>query len=211
MASGAGPAAAVPTAAASAVYQRRCSVCHGERGDGQSLARSALATKPRDFTSESSRLELTREYMIAIVRDGRPGKPMVGRAVQLSQAQIEMVVDLVRTAFIPPDPGTPAGQGWALYRPLCSSCHGPRGEGGPARRGLRPAPALSLSRPGSTLTPQRLRAALADDAHVVAMDGRRLTPVEGQAVATYIEQAFIESIGRTPGKPSVALDPAAGH
>jgi mono/diheme cytochrome c family protein len=84
-----------------ALYQRYCSACHGENGDGNSLAQSALATKPRDFTAEESRLRLSREYMIAIVRDGRPHTPMTARSTRLSQQEIEAVVDYIRRRFMP--------------------------------------------------------------------------------------------------------------
>lgn len=206
-------AATVPPPASSgaAVYLRRCAVCHGERGDGQSLARGALSHDPRDFTTESARLALTREYMIAIVRDGRPGKPMVGRGVQLSQDEIEAAVDHIRSAFMLPDPATPAGQGRALYRSLCATCHGPRGEGSSARRGTRPAPGVSVARPNSTLTPVRLSSAMTDEVHVAAMGGRRLGDAERQAIVAYIEQAFIEALGATPGRPPPGLGQAAGH
>lgn len=191
------------------VYQRRCSVCHGEKGNGFSHARSALSRLPRDFTTDSARVELTREYMIAIVRDGRPGSPMVGRSAQLSQAEIESVVDYVRTAFIPPDPATPAGQGLGLYRAWCASCHGVRGEGGPARAGIRRAPEVSLQRPDSRLTAERLLAAMTADSHLTAMEGRKLDTAERQAVVAYVRQAFIEPLGSTasrqlqpPGAPA---------
>lgn len=205
-----GASAAITLAQASLLYLRRCSVCHGERGDGRSLASTALSQVPRDFTTESTRQTMTREYMIAIVRDGRPGKPMVGRAVQLSQAQIEAIVDFVRVAFIPPDPTTAAGQGWSLYRPLCASCHGDRGEGGGARRGIRRAPEVSLSRPGSTLTEARFLAVMTADSHVTAMEGRKLGDAERQAVSAYVRQAFVEQLGLPPGAARPATE-AAGH
>jgi mono/diheme cytochrome c family protein len=207
------PAAAVAAASADPrvvgpqVYLRRCSVCHGERGDGFSHARSALSMSPRDFTSDRAQLELTREYMIAIVRDGRPGTPMVGRAQQLSQFQIEAVVDYVRAALMPPDPATPAGQGRQLYRAWCSSCHGQRGEGGPVRAGIRRAPEVSLARPGSTLGAERLLASMGNEMHLTALEGRKLSDAERQAVLAYVRQAFVEPLGSTasrqaaPGMP----------
>ncbi len=188
-------ASADPAVVGPQVYLRRCSVCHGERGDGFSHARSALSMSPRDFTIDRARIELTREYMIAIVRDGRPGTPMVGRAAQLSQFQIEAVVDYVRAAFIPPDPATPAGQGRPLYRAWCSSCHGQRGEGGPVRPGIRRAPELSISRPGSAMPADRLLAAMGNEVHLTAMEGRKLSDAERQAVLAYVRQVFIEPLG----------------
>jgi mono/diheme cytochrome c family protein len=199
-------ARAGPTAPdAAQIYLRRCSVCHGEKGDGYSHARSALAKAPRDFTTENARLELTREYMTAIVRDGRPGSPMVGRHAQLSDEEIEAVVGFILAAFVAPDPASPAGQGRALYRSWCASCHGGRGEGGTPKPGIRRASELSLARPGSTLTVERLLAAMGNDQHLTALEGRTLGDAERQAVLAYIRQAFIEPLG---GQSRAGASPA---
>ena len=143
--------------------------------------------------------------MNAIVRDGRPGGPMVGRHAQLNDAEIEAVVDFIRAAFVAPDPATPAGQGRTLYRSWCASCHGGRGEGGTAKPGIRRATELSLARPGSTLTEQRLLQAMVADQHLTALEGRRLTDAERQAVVAYIRQAFIEPLG---GRRPAGMSPA---
>ncbi|MBK9018970.1 MAG: cytochrome c [Sulfuritalea sp.] len=94
------PAKADGTVDAAAIYLRVCSACHGEKGDANSLARGALAKRPRNFTAPEARLRLNREYMIAIVRDGRPHTPMTGRASRLSQEEIEAVVDYIRERFM---------------------------------------------------------------------------------------------------------------
>lgn len=100
---GADSAKGEPAVDPGALYQRHCSACHGEKGDGNSRAQATLSKKPRNFTAEESRLRLTREYMIAIVRDGRPHTPMVARSSRLSQDEIEAVVDFIRTRFMFPD------------------------------------------------------------------------------------------------------------
>jgi mono/diheme cytochrome c family protein len=41
-----------------ALYHNYCSVCHGDRGDGNSRARNSLVPPPRDFTRAN---ELTRD------------------------------------------------------------------------------------------------------------------------------------------------------
>jgi mono/diheme cytochrome c family protein len=94
------PAQAATTINAGAIYLRVCSACHGEKGDGNSLAQGALAKRPRNFTAPEARLRLNREYMIAIVRDGRPHSPMTGRASRLTQEEIEAVVDYIRARFM---------------------------------------------------------------------------------------------------------------
>ena len=96
----ANPAQAGTAIDAGAIYLRVCSSCHGEKGDANSLAQGALAKRPRNFTAPEARLRLNREYMIAIVRDGRPHTPMTGRASRLTQEEIEAVVDYIRARFM---------------------------------------------------------------------------------------------------------------
>ena len=87
------------------IFHNYCSVCHGEKGDGKSLARFALDPPPADFTSEETRKELSRAHMIEVLSKGartKEGKPtaMVAWTSQLSHAQIEAVVDYVIVKFM---------------------------------------------------------------------------------------------------------------
>ena len=52
------------------IYHDFCSVCHGEKGDGKSMARFALNPQPRDFTAEQTRRELSRAHMIEVRNKG---------------------------------------------------------------------------------------------------------------------------------------------
>ena len=186
---------------AAAIYQRNCSVCHGEKGDGQSIARQALSKAPRDFTAEEARNELPREYMIAIVRDGKHDAPMTGRKSRLSQEDIEAVVDFIRTAFMPPEAGTALARGRIVYRRLCAPCHGDRGQGGTPSTGGRSTTPLSQSRTDAAATRDRIAAAIARDPHELGQEGfaRRLESWEIGAVADYIRTAFIEAGARGGG------------
>ena len=99
-----GRAAASPDAPA-VIFQNYCSVCHGEKGDGLSLARFALDPQPRDFTSEKSRKELSRAHMIETLNKGsrtKQGSPtaMVAWQSQLSPRHIEAVVDYIIVKFM---------------------------------------------------------------------------------------------------------------
>lgn len=85
---------------AAALYHNYCSVCHGDKGNGQSRATGALSTLPRDFTSAASRAELTRERIAAVVAHGKAGTAMVGWKTQLSEADIARVADYVYTRFV---------------------------------------------------------------------------------------------------------------
>jgi len=81
------------------IYHNYCSVCHGDKGDGRSRAQNSFVRPPKDFTAPETK-NLTREYMVAIVRDGKPETAMVGWKTQLNDKEIEVVVDYVRARFM---------------------------------------------------------------------------------------------------------------
>lgn len=85
---------------AAVLFHNYCSVCHGDKGDGKSRASGSLSTPPRDFTSEASRRELSRERILAAITFGRPGTAMVGWKTQLSEADIARLADHVYTRFV---------------------------------------------------------------------------------------------------------------
>jgi mono/diheme cytochrome c family protein len=87
------------------LYHNYCSVCHGEHGDGRSRARNALVPPPRDFTTAQA---LSRDYMIAIVTNGKPGTAMVSWKTQLGEREVAAVVDYIRAAFVNPGGAPPA-------------------------------------------------------------------------------------------------------
>lgn len=81
---------------AALLYHNYCSVCHGDRGDGNSRAKNSLVPPPKDFTAG----DLPRDYMIAVVAHGKPGTAMVGWKTQLNDNEIAAVVDYVRQSFM---------------------------------------------------------------------------------------------------------------
>jgi len=94
------PAASPATSQGAVLYHNYCSVCHGDQGNGRSRASGSLSTPPRDFTSEASRSELTRERIVLAVTHGRPGTAMVAWKSQLSEADIGRVADYVLEHFV---------------------------------------------------------------------------------------------------------------
>jgi mono/diheme cytochrome c family protein len=94
------PVMADPAIDAATIYAETCSVCHGDDGRGAVWGQASLATPPRNFRTEASRDELTRERMIASVAAGRPGTPMPGFGTQLSIDEIMAVVDYIRSEFM---------------------------------------------------------------------------------------------------------------
>jgi mono/diheme cytochrome c family protein len=105
----AGAAAPPKDASRGAVlYHNYCSVCHGDKGDGRSRATGSLSTPPRDFTSEASRTELSRERIVLAITHGRPGTAMVGWKTQLSEADIGVLADHLLATFVHRDASAPA-------------------------------------------------------------------------------------------------------
>lgn len=107
------------------LYHNYCSVCHGDRGDGNSRASSSFNPPPRDFTQSA----LPRDYIIAIIRDGKAGTAMAGWGTQLNEKEIAALADYVLTTFmhIANDPSIQRGK--VVYKNTCAICHGERGEG----------------------------------------------------------------------------------
>jgi mono/diheme cytochrome c family protein len=199
-----------PSASASAatidparIYLRNCSACHGERGDGRGLAQSVLVTTPRDFTADPARVNLSREYMIAIVRDGRPHTAMAGRGERLSQPQIEATVDFIRAAFIPPEPGSALAQARSTYRQSCARCHGDRGQGVMGRAGQPSGPPLARHRVRSALGAAQMTEAILRPVHSAAgpAAAAALAPADAVALVDYIRSTFIEISSASVPKP----------
>ena len=179
----------------SAVYHNYCSVCHGDRGDGQSRAQGSLKPPPRDFTSAQALSELTRDRMIAAVKGGIPGTAMVGYQSQLDQRQIEAVVDYVRENFMRASTHADASRGRQLYARHCSVCHGDRGNGSVwASANLRPAPRdFATPQARTELTRAGMIAAVAAGRPGTAMPGWavKLKLQDMEAVVDYIRTAFM--------------------
>ena len=82
------------------VYNKNCSVCHGDKGDGRSRAQFSLNPPPRDFTAPLAKQELSYDRMIKSVTYGRADTAMTGFKTQLSQADIVAVVDYIRSGIM---------------------------------------------------------------------------------------------------------------
>lgn len=108
------------------LYHNYCSVCHGDRGDGNSRAMQSLNPPPRNFLLADN---LGREHMIAVIRDGKPGTAMVGWGSQLNTQEISEVTDYIRKQFMATLLNPKVQQGKAVYLKHCLRCHGERGEG----------------------------------------------------------------------------------
>ena len=146
------------------VYLKNCSICHGDKGDAQTRARSGMRPKPRDFTTAEAAMELTRERMIKSVTDGRPGTAMVGHKGRLSEKQIASLVDYIRSNFMRVPVATQGGAteavslGEKIYNEDCRVCHGDKGNTSFwAKNGLNPPPRdFTSPEAQSDLTRQRM-------------------------------------------------------
>ncbi len=177
-----------------AIYNHYCSVCHGESGDGRSRARASLVPPPRDFTDPAIAARLTREYMIAIVREGRPGTAMVGWSTQLGQSETEAVVDYVRNTFMRSALDPTLARGRALYSHACAHCHGSRGQGVPGTG--KASRAFSAARPA--LTRERIVAAMAREPH--GGGPSRLPAQDIHAVVEYVRTALVAASSAISGR-----------
>lgn len=182
-----------------AIYHNYCSVCHGDKGDGNSRARGSLNPPPRDFTSPAAS-QLTRDYMIAIVRGGKPGTAMVGWQTQMNQREIEAVVDYVRDNFMPAGPanlGNDHGnsRGRVVYNKTCSVCHGDKGDGhSRAQASLNPPPRDFTAPAAKTeLSKERMLKSVTYGRPETAMAGfqTQLSADDINAVVDYIRSSFM--------------------
>ena len=81
------------------VYNFRCYFCHGYSGDAKTLATSYLSPPPRNFAATEPG-QLSRERMLAVIKDGSPGTAMRGFEGILNQAEMAAVADFVRHEFM---------------------------------------------------------------------------------------------------------------
>lgn len=185
-----------------AVYQRYCSVCHGEQGDGRTHVRQGMQPPPRDFTAAETAALLSRERMIDAVRNGRPGTAMAAWGKRLDDAQIEAVVDYVRDRFMMPARTSASQRGALIYARNCSVCHGDQGAGAAwGRTSLQPPPRdFTAGRAEHELSRERMIAAVTHGRPGTAMAafGSRLGASDIEAVVDYIRAAFMRP-GARPG------------
>jgi cytochrome c oxidase cbb3-type subunit 3 len=109
------------------LYNKHCSVCHGDNGDGGVGVPLSL---PSFMDSVSD------EYLKNTIRYGRPGRIMPSFP-ELSDAQINAIAQHLRSWSDKPaakhDPGTVLGDvinGKKMFARQCAQCHGKSGRGG---------------------------------------------------------------------------------
>jgi mono/diheme cytochrome c family protein len=199
------PAQAGRDTAPAVLYHNYCSVCHGDKGNGQSRARQSLNPPPKDFTAPAVAQNLSRARMIEVVSNGTAGTAMVGWKTQLSSRQIESVVDYIRTAYMSTNADAAHGiergneRGRAIYARTCSVCHGDRGNGASWAAANMSKPPENFTSPDARakLNRTRMIASVTHGRPDTAMPGfgSQLKAADIEAVVDYVRAAFMQAPG----------------
>jgi len=140
-------------AAVDALYEKRCSHCHGIEGDGAGPAAKYLYPKPRDFTIGTFKYKTTHaddefpsdDDLRKTIEEGLPGTSMPGWKEVLSPAEINALILKIKKfgdwadeeiEHKPMDYGTQIksspesiAKGRKLFVKACVQCHGNAGRG----------------------------------------------------------------------------------
>ena len=175
---------------ADVLYHNYCSVCHGDRGDGNSRAKNSLVPPPKDFTRAP---ELTRETMITIITHGKPGTAMTGWKTQLNDKEVAALADYIRATFMQVSLNPKLQRGRVVYAQNCMVCHGERGQGAPLASGLIPARDFTTPRARAELTRERMLTAVFNGRPNTAMAAfaNRLPASDIEAVVDYIRAGLM--------------------
>lgn len=81
------------------VYQKYCSLCHGEEGNGHTTVGRALFPHPKDFTN-MDKAAISDKQMVFVVEHGKPGTAMAPWGSRLSPEDIRRVILYIRHTFL---------------------------------------------------------------------------------------------------------------
>src|SRR5438876_159036 len=144
--------------AGKAVYERKCLLCHGEKGDGKGPAAELLDPKPRDFTSGIYKIRTTAgkapsdQDLYRVISDGMPGTSMPSWAVLPEKDRWNVVAyvkafaadkfkEATKKQELPKDVASSADsikRGKEMFEAIeCNKCHGTEGRADGPRRPRR--------------------------------------------------------------------------
>lgn len=190
------------------LYRKYCANCHGPKGEGNTTLGKSMSPPPRRFADPTGMMELTRERVIASIRDGRPGTAMPGWKETLSDSQIEALSDYIRERLMPSAIGTDHSTGQQIFAKNCSVCHGDRGDTAVwAQSGLTPPPRnFTTDLAKQELTRERMLFSVRYGRSETAMPAwqERLSKGEIEAVVDYIRYAFMFPEGEKPDQKNAA-------
>ncbi len=137
-----------------AIYQQRCSQCHGVDGDGLGVAADRMYPAPRDFTlglfkykeTDADSEFPTDAELRDTIRNGLPGTAMPGWKTLLTDAEIDALIEKIKVFgywdeedpedLTPIELGTPPAvtpellaRGREGFVKACVQCHGDAGRG----------------------------------------------------------------------------------
>jgi DMSO reductase family type II enzyme heme b subunit len=135
-----------------AVYDKWCSGCHGEKGDGDGDGATTMLPRPRDFTRGVYKIRTTAsgeiptdDDLMHVIAEGMPGTAMPAWKAKLNEQERRDVVAYLKSfsSFFAssqakpiPVSGEPGGgdaalaDGKATFTKLeCAKCHGVAGRG----------------------------------------------------------------------------------
>ncbi|MBI1736665.1 MAG: c-type cytochrome [Candidatus Rokubacteria bacterium] len=146
-------------AAGKAVYERKCLLCHGEKGDGKGPAAELLVPQPRDFTSGLYKIRSTvnktptDQDIFNVITNGMPGTSMPGWTVLPEKDRWNLVAyvkafagdklkDAPKKVDLPKDVSSSEEslrRGKEMFEAIeCNKCHGNTGRAdGPSRPELK--------------------------------------------------------------------------
>jgi DMSO reductase family type II enzyme heme b subunit len=158
-----------------AVYERKCLLCHGDKGDGEGPGAALLVPRPRDFTRGKFKIRTsasgqgpTDADLFRIITEGMPGTSMPGWRMLPEKDRWNLVAYLktfAPAAFteapkvlaLPQEVASSAAsiaRGKEMFEAIeCHKCHGAAGRGdGPSAPELKddweqPVRAANLSKP----------------------------------------------------------------
>ena len=141
------------------VYEHKCMLCHGEKGDGKGPVASELNPAPRDFTRGVYKIRTTSNRnpsdrdLFKVITNGMPGTTMPSWRVLPEKDRWDLVAyvktfapdafkEAPKTQELPKDVASSAEsitRGKEMYEAIeCNKCHGAQGRAdGPSRAELK--------------------------------------------------------------------------
>jgi DMSO reductase family type II enzyme heme b subunit len=145
--------------AGKAVYERKCALCHGEKGDGKGPGADRLVPRPRDLASGIFKIRTTAnktptdQDLFDVVTHGMPGSSMPDWSdlsekdrwnvvAYLKTFAAERFKEAPKTLDLPKEVASSADsikRGREMFEAIeCNKCHGAEGRGdGPSRPELK--------------------------------------------------------------------------
>ncbi len=192
-------------------YQKYCASCHGDDGDGRGRAGASFQPPATNFRAPANAARLTRDYLIRVIAEGKPGTAMVGYARRLDERERAALADFLLTRFIrsPSSRQGAVSPGRHLYMEHCAVCHGDEGNVAVwARNGLQPLP-RDFTRPEAReeLSLERMITSVTHGRPGTAMMPfqRRLTSEQIATVVDFIRAEFMGMAGEV-SPPLAAMD-----